>query len=218
MKTNNLYSIYRWSRRPEPPHRSGFDSGSRKRAAQARNTCMGEVSFLCLKKKFLYLLRKFLLGLSVGMELINRLNRECVCVILNDFYGNPTYPELGTRHICYGHRVMFFFRCVTAVFFRYFSMLHRCFVSRVIQFFQTCHKKCRVIKCQLLKLVSTLIHAHSPLPSSGHPLPPFWRKNSPVPLSGHPPPFLLAANLTPHFQWSSSTLPAGGQIHRLLVF
>ena len=126
MKTNNLYSIYRWSRRPEPPHRSGFDSGSRKRAAQARNTCMGEVSFLCLKKKFLYLLRKFLLGLSVGMELINRLNRECVCVILNDFYGNLTYPELGTRHIFYGHRVMFFFstchRGVFSIFFHASSL------------------------------------------------------------------------------------------------
>ena len=86
----------------------------------------GRSKFSLFKKKFLYLLRKFLLGLSVGMELINRLNRECVCVILNDFYGNPTYPELGTRHIFYGHRVMFFFsmchRGVFSIFFHALSL------------------------------------------------------------------------------------------------
>ena len=142
----------------------------------------------------------------------------CVCYIKR-FLRKPYLSRAG--HASYFLRSpshVFFFDVSPRCFFDIFPCFIAVLCPASYSFFKRVIKKCRVIKFQLLKLVSTLIHAHSPLPSSGHPLPPFWRKNSPVPLSGHPPPFLLAANLTPHFQWSSSTLPAGGQIHRLLVF
>ena len=130
------------------------------------------------------------------MELINRLNRECVCVILNDFYGNLTYPELGTRHIFYGHRVMFFFstchRGVFSIFFHASSL----FVSRVIQFFQTCHKKMPRHKISALK---TCFNADT--------------RSQPAPIQRSSSTSFLEEKFTRPAQWSSSTLPAGGQPH-----
>ena len=90
---------------------------------------------------------------------------------------------------------MFFFRRVTAVFFRYFSMLHRCFVSRVIQFFQTCHKKMPRHKISALK---TCFNADT--------------RSQPAPIQRSSSSF-LEEKFTRPAQRSSSTLPAGGQPH-----
>ena len=85
-------------------------------------------------------------------------------------------------------------------FFFTFSSRHRCFASCVVLFK-------RDINLQLLKLVSTPIHAHSllspllavnlhPFPPSSYPLPPSGVQIHPSPPRGHPP-HLLVASLTP---------------------
>ena len=81
---------------------------------------------------------------------------------------------------------MWFYQCVTAVFFQHFSLRQCCFVSCAIHF-------------QLLKLVSMSLHSHT---AGGQTVPSAQRLSS-IPPGGQPSPFPT--------QRSSSTYPAGGQ-------